>query len=495
MTPTAALTSALPDPALVVLVGASGSGKSTWALDRYRAAEVVASDALRAVVGSGEHDLDASVDAFAVLETVVDARLRRRLTTVVDTLGTDASRRTRWLAAARAAGLPAVVVVLDTPAALCRERNRARERAVPARVLTAQLAAVASVREALAAEGWDAVHVVAPDAAGRVSAETGRVDERASGPARVPGLRGAVVLQVSRFPADTDLLEWLRGVATAAEEAGFAGLALMDHLIQIPQVGRAWDPIPEPWVTLGALAASSTRLHLGTLVSPVTFRPAGVTAKAAATLDALTGGRAFVGVGAGWWEREHAAYGIPFPAPKRRLDLLEAGLETMHALWARGTKPYAGRHVLLPETTLYPRPVGDLPVLVGGGGDRTLRVAARLADGCNVPSDAAGLAKIARYLDLVEAAGRDREAVLATVLDVPVVGADRDAVWSAVERHRGRTPAATFAERHHAGTPQAHRERLARLADAGVTTVFLAPPDLREPDDVLALAPLASALA
>lgn len=491
MTPTAPL----PDPALVVLVGASGSGKSTWALGRYRAAEVVSSDALRAVVGSGEHDLDASVDAFAVLEAVVDARLRRRLTTVVDSLGTDASRRTRWLAAARAAGLPAVVVVLDTPAGLCRERNRARDRAVPARVLTAQLAAVASVRDALPDEGWDAVHLVTPDAAPRPEAEDRRLDGSTTGAAHAPGLRGGVVLQVSRFPADTDLLDWLRGVAGAAEEAGFAGLALMDHLIQIPQVGRAWDPIPEPWVTLGALAASTSRLHLGTLVSPVTFRPAGITAKAAATLDALTGGRAFLGVGAGWFEREHAAYGLAFPPPAQRVDLLEAALETMRALWAPGTKPYAGRRVSLPETTLYPRPVGDLPVLVGGGGERTLRVAARLADGCNVPSDGAGLTKVARYLHHVAAAGRDRDAALATVLDLPVVGADRDAAWSAVERHRGRTPAAAFAERHHAGTPAAHRERLARLADAGVTTVFLAPLDLRGQDDVLALAPLATALA
>src|SRR6478735_5148864 len=90
----------LPDPALVVLVGASGSGKSTWAAQRYRAVEVVSSDALRGVVGSGPNDLDASADAFAVLETVVAARLGRGLTTVVDTLGVDAARRRTWLAAA-----------------------------------------------------------------------------------------------------------------------------------------------------------------------------------------------------------------------------------------------------------------------------------------------------------------------------------------------------------------------------------------------------------
>ena len=90
----------LPDPALVVLVGASGSGKSTWAAEHYRSEEVVSSDALRGVVGSGPHDLDATTDAFAVLEAVVTARLGRRLTTVVDTLGMDAGRRHRWLAGA-----------------------------------------------------------------------------------------------------------------------------------------------------------------------------------------------------------------------------------------------------------------------------------------------------------------------------------------------------------------------------------------------------------
>jgi len=480
----------LPDPALVVLVGASGSGKSTWAASRYRDAEVVSSDALRAVVGSGEHDLDASTDAFALLEQVVAARLGRRLTTVVDTLGTDATRRRAWRDTARAVGLPAVAVVLDTPAGVCRARNAARDRPVPARVLTSQLASVAATVDVLDAEGWQVV---------RVAVDQSSTDGPALGPARPPASAGAppglhgVVLQLSRFPAEGDLLVWLRDMAAAAEEAGLAGLALMDHLIQIPQVGRAWDPIPEPWVTLGALAASTTRLQLGTLVTPVTFRAPGITAKAVATLSALTGGRAFVGVGAGWWEREHAAYGLGFPSARARLDALELGIETMKALWAPGTKPYAGQRVSLPETTSYPRPVGEIPVIVGGGGDRTLRIAARLGDGCNVPSDEVGLAKVVRYLALVGQAGRDPASVHATVLDLPLVGRDRDDVWGRVERHRGRTAAATFAARHHAGTAAEHATRLAGLADLGVTTAFVAPVGLDGPDDVLALAPLATA--
>jgi alkanesulfonate monooxygenase SsuD/methylene tetrahydromethanopterin reductase-like flavin-dependent oxidoreductase (luciferase family) len=388
--------------------------------------------------------------------------------------------------------MPCVAVLLDTPAALCRSRNALRDRPVPARVLTSQLASVAAAEAVLAEEGWQVVRIE-PDAAAPGPAAAPRAgDASTAAPSDRSGLRG-VVLQLSRFPAEGDLLVWLKGMAGAAEEAGLAGLALMDHLIQIPQVGRAWDPIPEPWVTLGALAASTTRLQLGTLVTPVTFRAPGITAKTAATLSALAGGRTFVGVGAGWWAREHAAYGLEFPSARERLDALERGIETMKALWAPGTKPYAGRRVSLPETTAYPRPVGDIPVLVGGGGERTLRIAACLGDGCNVPSDDAGLAKVARYLRLVREQGRDPDGVHATVLDLPLVGRDRDDVWARVERHRGRTPAAAFAARHHAGTTAEHADRLAGLAERGVTTAFVAPVGLERPDDVLALAPLAAA--
>jgi alkanesulfonate monooxygenase SsuD/methylene tetrahydromethanopterin reductase-like flavin-dependent oxidoreductase (luciferase family) len=281
----------------------------------------------------------------------------------------------------------------------------------------------------------------------------------------------------------------LREVALAADEAGFAGLALMDHLIQIPTVGRAWEPIPEPWVTLGLLAGLDTRLRLGPLVSPVSFRPAGITAKTVATLDALSGGRAFLGLGAGWWEREHSAFGLPFAPPAARLDQLETAVETIRALLAPGTKAYAGERVQLPETTCYPRPVGPVPIVIGGAGARTLRIAARCGDACNVRSDEAILAPsleaVRRHCSEF---GRDPDDVAVTVLDLPVVGHDREQVWAAVEQHRGRTPAATFARTRHAATYTEQRERYARLADRGVRTVFVAPTPLRTADDVLALA-------
>lgn len=482
----------------MVLVGPSGAGKSTWARARYREQEIVSADDLRGVVGSGRHDLDASTDAFQLLDLVVAGRLRRGLTTVVDTLGLDSARRRGYLDLARSREMPAVAVAFNAPDELCRVRNAARDRPVPARVLTQQLRTFRAVSAALPGEGWTHVVHVADSAKGDDDAppqSAARSTSASAAPDAGSDTGPEVVLQLSRFPWGGDPAGWLKDVALAADEAGFAGIALMDHLIQIPQVGSAWEPIPEPWVTLGMLAGLGTRLRLGTLVTPVTFRPAGITAKTVATLDTISGGRAFVGVGAGWWQREHLGFGLPFPAPNERLDDLESAIETMRALWAKGTKAYDGDRVLLPETTCYPRPVGDVPVIVGGSGERrTLRIAARLGDGCNIPSDIETLDRLRGVLHrhCLEA-DRDPDEVAVTVLDLPVVGRDRDDAWARVERLRGRTSAASYAHRHHAGTAAQHRDRYRMLAEHGVSTVFVALPDLEGPDDLLALSPMLGA--
>jgi predicted kinase len=296
----------IPDPALVVLIGPSGSGKSAWAASRYLPREIVSSDQLRGVVGSGEHDLDASADAFSLLDQIVAARTARRLAVVVDTLGLDQDRRLQYLGLARRSGLPAVAVLFDTDPQLCRERNRARDVPVPAAVLTAQLRKMAGLADQVSAEGWDLLVRVtgAADTAPAGDPLRARPTQAGlaglAGPAAVgPGARGDAappefILQISSFGWDSDPAGWLRSMALAAAEAGFSGIALMDHLIQIPQVGRAWDPIPEPWVTLGMLAGLEPNLRLGTLVTPVTYRPAGILAKTAATLDALSNGRASI---------------------------------------------------------------------------------------------------------------------------------------------------------------------------------------------------------
>jgi len=486
------VTTALPDPALVVLVGASGSGKSAWAAARYRPEEVVSSDQLRGVVGSGEHDLDASDDAFTLLDHIVAARVRRGLTTVIDTLGLDPARRRGYLELARASRLPAVAVLFRTDPAECRRRNRARGQAVPAPALDGQLRRMRDAAGQIPAEGWDLVldaDTAHPEPAHTPGAMTAAAQQRQQ-PVRL-----SFILQVSRFGWDSEEpAAWLAAVARNAAEAGLQGIALMDHLIQIPQVGRAWEPIPEPWVTLGMLAGLEPGLRLGTLVTPVTFRAPGILAKTAATLDALSGGRAFCGIGAGWWEREHAAFGLPFPPAAGRLDRLEAAIETLRALWQPGTKAYQGQRVSLPETTCYPRPVSQIPIIVGGSGEkRTLRIAARLGDGCNLPSD---LATLDRKLPVLRQhcaeAGRDIEI---TVLDIPVIGRDREHAASIVEQLRGRVSATAFARQHHAGTADDHIGRYRLLAERGVTTVFVALPDLARPGDVLRLAPVTEAFA
>jgi alkanesulfonate monooxygenase SsuD/methylene tetrahydromethanopterin reductase-like flavin-dependent oxidoreductase (luciferase family)/predicted kinase len=471
---------AIPDPALVVLVGASGAGKSMWAQARYRMQEIVSADDLRGIVGSGRHDLDASEDAFRLLDQIVGARTRRGLTTVVDTLGLDQRRRQSLLALGRAAGLPAVAVVFDTPAALCRERNAARDRPVPAPVLAGQLKRVAGLD--LGGEGWDLVVTV--------TSEDSPAATPAPRPEPPPPGEREVILQLSRFPWGEDPAGWLRSIALAADEAGFAGLALMDHLIQIPQVDRAWEPIPDPFTTLGLLAGLDTGLRLGTLCTPVTFRPGGVLAKTVATLDVLTGGRAFVGIGAGWWQREHDAFGLRLPKARERLDELERSVETMRALWAKGTKAYDGARVALPETTCYPRPIGQPKVIVGGNGERrTLRIAAELGDACNLPTTDVFEHKLAVFERHRERAGRD---VAVTVLDLPVVGRDREDVWRRVERLRGSTPAPAYAKRKHAATVAETADRYRALLERGVSTIFVALPDLEGPDDVLGLRGLTS---
>src|SRR3954452_14676923 len=128
----------LPSTCLVVLVGPSGAGKSTWAARQFRPSQVVATDALRALVGEGDHDQRAGTDAFAVLDDVLERRLRRRLLTVIDSLGLEPARRRAWLALARRHGIPCHAITFSTPAVVCRDRNRQPQPPLPARVVTGQ---------------------------------------------------------------------------------------------------------------------------------------------------------------------------------------------------------------------------------------------------------------------------------------------------------------------------------------------------------------------
>ena len=423
----------LADPSLVVLVGPSASGKSTWAREHFAENQVVSSDRLRAVAGESEGDIEAGTAAFALLETIVATRLGRRLTTVVDTLGTDPGRRARWLALAAAHRVPAVAVIFDTPAAECRRRNAARTHRVPQAVLDRQLRTHREQRELVAGEGFE---VIAPEPVRVVTPEVAaaaRVLSSAEAPAPPPAgdgrLRFGLHLSAWDVPGGpAELGPRLADVAARAEAAGFSSVWVMDHLRQIPQVGRAWEDMPESTATLGYLAAATSSLELGCLVSCVTFRNVAHLGKIVATLDVLSGGRAWCGLGAGWFEAEHLGYGWPFPPAAERLDVLEDALQLLPMMWGPGSKPFHGRRIDVPETICYPRPLrAKVPILVGGSGEqRTLRLVARYADACNLMGDAGAVAaKLGVLRRHCAEVGRDPATVEVTHLSTALVARRR----------------------------------------------------------------------
>ena len=472
----------LPSPCVVILVGPGASGKSTWAAEHFAPDLIVSSDRLRALVGSGEDDIAASTDAFALLDVVVEQRIGRRLTTVIDTLGLDRERRLGWLAAARAAGMACVAVGFDTAAEECRRRNRARaSKRIPADVLTAQLRAWRRVKEELGAEGYD--DVLEPAAARvvpNVFVEANAAQARQS---EAPvGLRfGLQVGSYTQPGGRAALGAWVREVAGRAEAAGFDAIYVMDHFRQIPQVGRAWEDFLESWTTLGYLAACTTRVRLGTLVSGITYRNVAHLGKIAATLDVLSGGRAVCGVGLAWFEAEHKAYGWPFPAVNERYALLEDALQLLPVLWGPGNKPFHGKVLDVPDTTCYPRPLQEhLPLLVGGSGRRTLRLAAKYADAVNVFGDTVAVRNHTAYLRRTTT-----RPIGLTHLSTTLVGKDRSRLDQLIRtlRPRNANPE-KYAATVNAGTVDDQIGRFRELSEAGVTEVILSLPDLDTIDTI-----------
>jgi alkanesulfonate monooxygenase SsuD/methylene tetrahydromethanopterin reductase-like flavin-dependent oxidoreductase (luciferase family)/predicted kinase len=466
----------LPSPCVVVLAGPGASGKSTWAAEHFGAELVVSSDRLRALVGAGEDDIAASADAFALLEEVVKQRIGRRLTTVIDTLGLDQERRVRWLGLARAARMPCVAVGFDTPADECRRRNRERtSKRIPADVLTSQLRSWKATKQELPTEGYDdvlqpTVLRVVPEAFVESTAAHARQSETPV------GLRFG--LQLSSYTHKGPTAPWIREVAERAEAVGFDAIYVMDHFRQIPQVGRAWEDFLESWTTLGYLAACTTRVRLGTLVSGITYRNVAHLGKIAATLDVLSGGRAVCGVGLAWFEAEHKAYGWPFPPVRERYALLEDALQLLPVLWGPGNKPFHGSVLDVPDTTCYPRPLQEhLPVLVGGSGPRTLRLAGRYADAVNVFGDVAAVRKAASYLG-------DRPVEL-THLSTTLVGKDSRQLDDLVRRLRPRNVnPAKYATSVNAGTVDDQIGRFRELSEAGVAEAMISLPDLDTLDTI-----------
>ncbi len=200
-------------------------------------------------------------------------------------------------------------------------------------------------------------------------------------------------LQINSFtwPGGTDAIGPTLGrIAAQADEVGFDSIWVMDHFFQIRGVGRPEEPMLEGWTTLGYLAGLTRRARLGLMVGGIHYRLPGLWVKAATTLDVLSGGRAWLGIGAAWNQEESAGLGFPFPPLGERFEMLEETLQIAHGMWTgergseeafAGRKFQAGRLLNSPQSISRPRP----PIMIGGGGERkTLRLVAKYADATNV---------------------------------------------------------------------------------------------------------------
>lgn len=473
-----------PTPSLVVLVGPPASGKSFWAAEYFTAEQVVSSDSLRGVVGEHALDLGATDDAFELLDRIVEMRLGRGLTTVIDTTGLDAARRSGYLAAARRHGVTAVVVKFTTTAAECKRRNRERAHPVPVKALESMHRAARELD--LTGEEWDLV--ITPEPVRMVTPKLAAAQSEASAANEGPAATLRFGLLVSSFdwPGGNEAIgPTLARIARDAETAGFDSLWVMDHMIQIPQVGSPWDPMLDSYTTLGFLADATETIRLGVLVSNVGIRNVGHLAKMIATLDVLSGGRAIAGLGAGNFEREHEAYGWAFPAAPDRLARLEDALQALPLFWGPGSPRFDGRVVFVPEAVSYPRPLQDpVPMIVGGSGERvTLRLAARYASGCNLFGDAATVARMVAALRRHCAeVGRDPDDVEVTHLGSLVLGRNRRDLRERIEGLRPSNQGPDrFAAAANAGTLDDHEAGFRSLAAAGVQTAIVSTPDVAGP--------------
>jgi F420-dependent oxidoreductase-like protein len=184
-----------------------------------------------------------------------------------------------------------------------------------------------------------------------------------------------------------DLAPTLARIGQAAEQAGFASLWVMDHFFQIEMIGKPEEPMLEGYSALNFLAAVTKQIRLGTLVTGVIYRYPGILVKTMTSLDVLSAGCAYFGIGAGWYEREAIGLGVPFPPLKERFERLEETLQIALQMWSGKVASYSGKHYRLAETLNSPQPLSKPhpPILIGGAGEkRTLPLVAKYGDACNL---------------------------------------------------------------------------------------------------------------
>jgi F420-dependent oxidoreductase-like protein len=309
-------------------------------------------------------------------------------------------------------------------------------------------------------------------------------------------------LQIPNFTfpgvAPEQLFERVADIAVTAEDAGFDSVWVMDHFFQLPLLGPPSNEMFEAYMLLGALAARTRRVRLGTMVTGVTYRNPALLAKQVTALDVISQGRAICGIGAAWYDVEHAALGFDYPGTKERLDRLEEAVQVLRAMFIEPVANVEGRYYSVRGAFNSPRPVtpGGPPILIGGSGEkRTLRLVAQYADACNIFGDPAGIRHLVAVLEQHCAdVGRDAAQITKTRLGTLVAGRSQEEAeerFAGMLRERGIELSALPAEavagikaRVNVGGPDEIGEQVRELLDAGLDGLLFNLPDAHELDSV-----------
>lgn len=257
----------------------------------------------------------------------------------------------------------------------------------------------------------------------------------------------------------SQIIDSLKKLATTAENNGFDSFWVMDHFHQIPMIGKVEEPMLESWTTLSVVAGLTTKIKLGTLVTGIMYRYPAVLAKVAATLDVLSKGRLFMGIGAAWNEDESHAYGIHFPPASERLSRLEEAIQIIRKMWTEEpSASFNGKYYQIRNAYCNPRPIQkpSPSILVGGGGEkRTLKIVAKYADACNLFGSADTVKRKLNILkEHCKTIGRDYDSILKTKLSIIVVDDDKQMAEKKIEQSFKGMPEEQIREFAIYGTPE-----------------------------------------
>ena len=271
----------------------------------------------------------------------------------------------------------------------------------------------------------------------------------------------------------SQIVDSLKNLVTRAENRGFDSFWVMDHFHQIPFVGKPEEPMLESWTTISVLAGMTTKIKLGTLMTGIIYRHPSILAKIGATLDVLSKGRLFMGIGAAWNEEESSAYGIPFPSAKERFLRLEEAIQIIRKMWTEEpSASFNGQYYQIKNAFCNPKPIQkpSPPIMVGGSGERqTLRIVAKYADACNLFGSAETVKrKLSILKEHCRNVGRDYDSILKTKLGVVVIDDDRETARKRLQQISKGIPEEQINEFAIYGTPEDVLRQKESLEDAGI---------------------------